>query len=330
LANLLESHDILKALVQTGLPTLVVSLLNIAVPFLYDYLANLQGMISQGDVELSVISKNFFFTFFNVFLVFTAFGTASKFWPVLQESLKDTTRIAYRLASSVQLLAVFFTNFILLQSVGLLPFRLLEFGSVSLYPIMLLGAKTPRDYAELVQPPIFKYGFYLPSAILVYILCIVYSILPAGYMVLFFGLVYFVFGYYTYKYQLLYAMDHPQHATGGAWPMTCYRILLGLVIFQLVMAGIIALKNQFTAAALVVPLIPFTVWYSFYYGRTFEPLMKYIALRSIRRESNADINFAGEDLQRYRPLPGVRRESVTLDEHREEGMKFVNPSLTVP
>jgi hypothetical protein len=330
LANLLESHNIIKALVQTGVPTLVVSLLNVAVPFLYDYLANFQGMISQSDVELSVISKNFFFTFFNVFLVFTVFGTASKFWPVLQESLKDTTQIAYRLANSVQLLAVFFTNFILLQSVGLLPFRLLEFGSVTLYPIMLLGAKTPRDYAELVQPPVFQYGFYLPSAILIYILCIVYSILPAGYMVLFFGLAYFVIGYYTYKYQLLYAMDHPQHATGGAWPMTCQRILLGLVIFQLVMAGIIALKNQFTAAALVVPLIPFTVWYSFYYGRTFEPLMKYIALRSIRRDSNADINFAGEDLRIHRQLPHVRRESVTIDEHREEGMKFVNPSLSVP
>lgn len=214
LAKYLESHAILKSLVQTGLPTIVVSLLNIAVPFLYDYLANMQGMISQGDVELSVISKNFFFTFFNVFLVFTAFGTASTFWSVLRDSLRDTTTIAFALARSVQQLAVFYTNFILLQGVGLLPFRLLEFGSVALYPIMLMGSKTPRDYAELVQPPLFKYGFYLPSAILVYVLCIVYSILPAGYMILLFGLIYFVFGYYTYKYQLLYAMDHPQHATG--------------------------------------------------------------------------------------------------------------------
>ena len=219
LASLLGSHDILKALVQTGLPTLVVSLLNVAVPFLYDYLANLQGSVSQGEVELSVISKNFFFTFFNVFLVLTVFGTATNFWPVLQESFKDTTKIARQLATSIQKLGVFYTNFILLQSVGLLPFRLLEFGSLSLYPIILMGSKTPRDYAELVQPPIFKYGFYLPSAILIYILCIVYSVLPAGYMVLFFGLIYFVFGYYTYKYQLLYAMDHPQHATGGAWPI---------------------------------------------------------------------------------------------------------------
>ncbi|CZT42875.1 related to A.thaliana hyp1 protein [Rhynchosporium secalis] len=330
LAGLLERHEIIKALVQTGLPTLVVSLLNIAVPFLYDYLANYQGMISQGDVELSVISKNFFFTFFNVFLVFTAFGTASKFWPMLQESLKDTTKIAYKLAGSVQAFAIFYVNFILLQAVGLLPFRLLEFGSVALYPIMRMGSKTPRDFAELVEPPVFKYGFYLPTAILVYILCFVYSILPAGYMVLFFGLIYFVLGYYTYKYQLLYAMDHPQHATGGAWPMICYRILLGLGVFQIIMAGIIALKSALTPAALVVPLIPFTIWYSYYFGRIYEPLMKFIALRSIRRESSAEVNIAGENIGINRPPGFARRESTTLDEEREKGLRFMNPSLSGP
>ncbi len=329
LANLLSRNYILEALVQTGLPTLVVSLLNVAVPFLYDYLANMQGMISQGDVELSVISKNFFFTFFNVFLVLTAFGTASKFWPELQDSLKDTTRLAYNLARAVKSLAVFYINFILLQGVGLLPFRLLEFGSVSLYPILRMGAKTPRDFAELVQPPIFKYGFYLPSAILIYILCIVYSILPAGYMVLFFGLIYFVIGYYTYKYQLLYAMDHPQHATGKAWPMLCYRILLGLGVFQLVMAGVIALTNAFVPAGLVVPLIPFTIWYSYYFGRTYEPLMNFIALRSIRRDSNASINIAGENVGVGLIGARARRQS-TVDEEREKFSKFINPSLTIP
>ncbi|TVY15078.1 Calcium permeable stress-gated cation channel 1 [Lachnellula arida] len=330
LADTLERHPILSALVKTGLPTLVVSLLNVAVPYLYDYMANMQGMISQGDVELSVISKNFYFTFFNVFLVFTVFGTASKFWPVLQESFRDTTVIAFKLAESVNSLGFFYINFILLQSVGLFPFRLLEFGTMTLYPIMLMVSKTPRDYAELVQPPIFKYGFYLPSAILVWILCMVYSVLPAGYMVLFVGLIYFVFGYYTYKYQLLYAMDHPQHATGKAWPMICYRLLVGLGVFQLVMAGVIALNKAFYPAALVVPLIPFTIWYSYYFGRIYEPLTKFIALRSIRREPHANVNIADEYVGMHTPPGNVRRQSTTLDEDREKGLKFVNPSLTVP
>ncbi|TEY57521.1 hypothetical protein BOTCAL_0215g00020 [Botryotinia calthae] len=305
LADVLESHDILKAFVQTGLPTLVVSLLNLAIPFLYDYLANRQGSISQGEVELSVISKNFYFTFFNVFLVFTVFGAASKFCPVLQETLKDTTKIAYTLAQSISDLSMFYTNFILLQALGLLPFRLLEFGSVSLYPITLMGAKTPRDYAELVQPPIFSYGFYLPSALLIYILCMVYSIQPAGYLVLLFGMAYFALGYYTYKYQLLYAMDHPQHATGGAWPMIVYRLLVGLGFFQLTMAGVIALRKAFTPAILVVPLIPFTI-------------------------CDPGINIAGENIGINRPPGNIRRRGSTVDEAREKGTRYINPSLVVP
>ena len=98
LANALEAHPIAKSLVQTGLPTLLFSLLSIAVPYLYDWLSNLQGMTSQGDVELSVISKNFFFTFFNLFIVFTIWGSAASFydfWQDLKDILKDTAGIAY-------------------------------------------------------------------------------------------------------------------------------------------------------------------------------------------------------------------------------------------
>lgn len=329
LAEALSEHDVGRALVQTGLPTLVVSLLNVAVPHLYDYLANNQGLISQSDVELSVISKNFFFTFFNFFLVFTIFGTATRIWPVLQDSLKDATKIAYNLATSLQTLGLFYTNFILLQGIGLFPIRLLEFGSVSLYPIMLWGSKTPRDYAELVQPPIFKYGFYLPTPILVFILCIVYSILPAGFLVLFFGLIYFVLGYFTYKYQLLYAMDHPQHSTGAAWTMISYRIIIGLGIFQLAMAGVIALKQAFTPAALVVPLIMFTMWFSYFYARTYEPLTKYIALRSIQRRENGGA-YRDEEYPDFYRSARSRRRGSTLDEDRERGQKFINPNLVAP
>lgn len=104
-------------------------------------------MISQGDVEMSLISKNFFFTFFNLFVVFTIFGTASNaqsYFSRIGDSFTDTTSIALILARSLQNLVLFYINLIILQGLGLFPFRLLEFGSVALYPISLIGAKTPR------------------------------------------------------------------------------------------------------------------------------------------------------------------------------------------
>jgi hypothetical protein len=104
-------------------------------------------MISQGDVELSVISKNFFFTFFNFFFVFTILGTASGLLEMrdrLGKSFSDTSTIATTLAKSLARLLGFYTNYIILQGFGLFPLRLMEIGALSLYPINLMGAKTPR------------------------------------------------------------------------------------------------------------------------------------------------------------------------------------------
>lgn len=120
-------------------------------------LANLQGMTSQGDIELSIIDKNFFFLFFNYFIIFTVLGTASnfyKFFEQFQDSLKDTTRIAYTLAQSLTGLQAFYTNLIVLQGIGLFPFRLLEIGSVTMYSIYRMGAKTPRGDSP-ANPTVF-------------------------------------------------------------------------------------------------------------------------------------------------------------------------------
>jgi calcium permeable stress-gated cation channel len=333
IAKALDRHAIIKALVQTGLPTLTVSVLNVAVPYVYEFLSYRQGMVSRGDVELSIVSKNFFFAFFNIFLVFSVSGTTSQMWAFLQEALKDTTQVAFALARSIVGLGGFYTNFIMLQGVGLFPLRLLEVGSVVLYPIYRMGSKTPRDFADLTEPPIFSYGFYLPTALLVFILCIIYSVTEFGYQMLFFGLLYFIFGYFTYKYQLLYAMDQPQHATGGAWRIICYRMLLGVLVFQITMTGVMALKSAFIQAGLVVPLLFFTVWYSYYFRRRFEPLTKFIALRSIRIEiDDEDAAALDEDWDNEGPRPsqGLLRRGSTIDEDKEKGLKYINPSLVVP
>ncbi|KFA76017.1 hypothetical protein S40288_00343 [Stachybotrys chartarum IBT 40288] len=333
-AKWLVLHPVVKALFQTGLPTLVVSLLNVAVPYLYDWLSNCQGMISQGDVELSVISKNFFFTFFNTFFVFAISLTGFDFWTTLNKFLKDTSLIPLAISHDVEALSSFYIGFIMLQGIGLMPFRILEVGSVCLNPILRMMSSTPRDYAELKKPPVFQYGFYLPTALLIFNLCIIYSVLMAGYMILFFGTVYFTLGYFTYKYMLLYAMDHPQHATGGAWRIICYRIVVGLVVFEVVMFGQIAALQAYIQSVATLPLLPFTVWYSYYFKRRFEPLTRYIALRAIRSDSDpARSEAVVEDFESAAvspPSQGLLRRGSTLDEDREKGLKFVNPSLVVP
>ncbi|KAM0263548.1 hypothetical protein ACHAQJ_001167 [Trichoderma viride] len=335
----LKDHAIIHSLFQNGLPTLVVSLLNVAVPYLYDFLSNRQGMISHGDVELSLISKNFFFTFFNTFFVFAVSRTGFDFWSVLQDFLKDTSKIPRAIAADVEDLSVFYINFIMLQGIGLMPFRILEVGSVFLFPINRFLAQTPRDYAALKKPPVFQYGFYLPTSLLVFNLCVIYSVLRWGFAILLFGTLYFSIGYFTFKHMLLYAMDQPHHATGGAWQIICYRIVIGLIVFEIVMVGQIASLSAFVQSVAIMPLIPLSIWYSYYFKRRFVPLMKYIALRAINHREGSDEDQAVVDDEeeesddaspnRSRSREMLRRGS-TLDELKEKGFTFINPSLTVP
>ncbi|KAF2433451.1 DUF221-domain-containing protein [Tothia fuscella] len=314
LGNWLKSHPLAKSLVSTQLPTFVISLLNVLVPYFYEWLSNRQGMISQGDVELSIISKNFIFLFFNFFLVFTALGTAA----LAPEDFgnEPPRETANRLAKNIEDIRGFYVNYIVLQGLGLFPFRLLEFGSVFMYPITLIGAKTPRDYAEVVQPPVFSYGFFLPQNLLIFLICIVYSVLRESWQVLLPGLAYFIIGYFVYKYQLLYAMDHRQHSTGGSWMMVCDRIVVGLVIFQISMFGQLALRSAVKRSLLIIPLLVITLWFSYVFNRSYKPLMKFIALRSIRKAEDAE--------------EGGAPDFQTVDEARESGDKFINPSLIVP
>ncbi|KAL1990484.1 hypothetical protein VTN49DRAFT_6323 [Thermomyces lanuginosus] len=337
LADALSRHPLFQSLVQSVLPTVTLSLMTVSVPYLYNWLSTLQGMTSRGDVELSVISKNFFFTFFNLFLVFTVFGSATNFygfWQHLRDAFKDATTIAFALATSLEGFSQFYINFIIFQGLGLLPFRLLEFGSLAMYPIHLVKARTPREYASLVKPPTFSYGLSIPQTILIFIICVVYSVFPSSWLICFCGLVYFSIGNLIYKYQLLYAMDHQQHSTGRAWPMICNWVFIGLFVFQLAMIGVLALRQSITRSVLLVPLLGATVWFTYFFARTYEPLTKFIALRSIdqnRRSEDSDSPFSPGSLS---PPPGLDRDALSLSLGRGESRlrlrKYVNPSLVLP
>lgn len=149
--------------------------------------------------------------------------------------------------------------------------------------------------------------------------------------------------------------------------MICDRIFVGLVFFQLTTAGQLLLKQAVTRSVLMVPLVIATVWFSIVYSRTYKPLMRFIALRSVKtaqghdavtgryRDSPAESDgeeLGGTDeeinsaenvwastvppaLMGDGDLRRVRYDRETsagryVDESKESGVRFVNPSLVAP
>lgn len=142
---------------------------------------------------------------------------------------------------------------------------------------------------------------------------------------LFFGLLYFLIGNFIYKYQLLYAMDHRQHSTGKAWTIICERVVVGILVFQIAMAGVLALKTAILRSLLILPLLLGSIWFMIYYRRSYEPLMTFIALRSLHRDEMPGTLAPGES--RYDSENSNGRD---MDEDDETGLRFINPSLIIP
>lgn len=326
LADFLESNEWARNAVSGLLPTYLFTLLNFAIPFLYVYLSSKQGFISHGDEELSAVSKNFFYIFVNLFLVFTTAGTASNYWGFLS----DTTKIAYQLARSLNELALFYVDLIVFQGLGMFPFKLLLIGSVLQFPFIRTRCKTPRDYRNLYKPPIFNFGLHLPQPILVLIITIIYSVFSAK--IVLSGLLYFIVGYHVYKYQLLYSVVHPPHSTGQVWPIVFRRIIMGLLLFQLTITGTLAtFHDGYILAMCLIPLPLATIAVLLNFQKHYLPLSFFIALRAIHNAEHDLEDTIGDGA--FSPVTNatdIHRVRSTVEETREKGLNYEYPYLVQP
>ncbi|GMG55917.1 unnamed protein product [Ambrosiozyma monospora] len=280
LGQLLERNEWAQKFVTELLPVYLFTLLNFAIPYLYVWLSSKQGFVSYGEEELSVVSKNFFYVFVNMFLVFTMAGTASNYWGYLSDSKK----LALQLAVSLRNLSSFYVDTILLQGIGMMPFKLLLFGQLIQFPYFKASCKTPRDYRELYKPPYFNFGLQLPIPLLMLIITLLYSVMSTK--ILSAGLAYFIVGYAVYKFQLIYSCVHPQHSTGQVMPIIFRRVVMGLLLFQFTVAGSLVLSNAYILSMCLIPLPFFTMLFWWNFERNYLPLSFFIALRAIRENEH--------------------------------------------
>lgn len=101
--------------------------------------------------------------------------------------------------------------------------------------------------------------------------------------------------------------------------------MVGLVVFQIAMIGYLALNKALTRSILLVPALAATVWFNVYFQRTYEPLMKYIALSSIYRSDQIDLPTPVEPRWHHETNQGR-----LVDTGSETGMRYINPSVSAP
>ncbi|ODV85211.1 hypothetical protein CANARDRAFT_28496 [[Candida] arabinofermentans NRRL YB-2248] len=302
LGEILKNNQWAQKFVTELLPVYLFTILNFLIPHLYVWLSSKQGFISHGEEELSVVSKNFFYVFVNLFLVFTLAGTASNYWGYLS----DTKKLALQLAASLRGLSSFYVDTIILQGLGIMPFKLLLVAQLIRFPFFKAGCKTPRQYRDLYKPPLFNFGIQLPHPMLTLVITLLYSVMSTKILTV--GLLYFIIGHFVFKYQLIYSCIHPQHSTGQVMPIIFRRVVLGLLLFQLTVAGSLALSNAYVLSMCLAPLPIFTLLFLWNFQKNYLPLSFFIALRAIDKDTSL---MGIDELSPTLPHSGTAISSIT-------------------
>ncbi|KAL1741606.1 hypothetical protein HDZ31DRAFT_45065 [Schizophyllum fasciatum] len=291
LARLIDRNETIEAIVQNSLPSAAIITLNALLPFLLEALTYAQGYRARSWIEYSLLKKYFLFLLINVVFIFLL---ASTYLQLVMDLANSPAKIPEKVAQALHAGKArhFFLSYVILQSLGIMPLQLLNLGVVIPRIFMrIFVTRTPRDFAELNAPPLINYGVVYPQAILIFVVTLLYSVTQP--LIVVFGALYFGIGYVVYKYKLLFVFYKPYESRGQAWPITFIRLIWGVVIFQIFMVGFFLLKKAFIISTIMIPLIVFTVIWTWWVDRTLAPLSKFVSLSSVceveRGEETADV-----------------------------------------
>ncbi|ORY01920.1 DUF221-domain-containing protein, partial [Basidiobolus meristosporus CBS 931.73] len=263
----------LKSIIQNVLPSILISLFMVAMPNIFLGISTWECFSSYSALESAVVNRYYRFAIFNVLFVFLL-GFA--FIEVILEVIQTPTSITSVLAKNLPQGAAFFINYVILQTAshGL---EIAQVGSSLFHSFIFANrwyARTPRDLQHARRPWAFPFYYYFPTHILVLVICITYSMINS--LILLCGVMYYGIGLVVYKYQFAFVYVKRYEYNGKYWRYVFRYVSDGLLIFQLSMIGILALKQAFSPSIGLVPLLGITVAFKVVCRSKFRDRMKYI------------------------------------------------------
>ncbi|PWN88656.1 DUF221-domain-containing protein [Acaromyces ingoldii] len=324
LYDLLKRDDRLMAIASTSLPSIVVISFNAVLPLILEWTAHLQGLKARSLVEFSVLKRYHIFLVTSVIFVFLVTQTALT---VLADLANNPMKIIDKLAESLPGARHFSLSYVVFQALAILPLQLLQLPVVIGRAFgRLVWARTPREHAELNAPPQLYAGSVYPAALIVFTLCIVYSIVSP--LITVFGAIYFGLAYVVYKHKLLFVFYKAYESRGQAWPLSTSRCIWALLLFQLFQLSLFSVRKQLLLSALTLPLLAFTAWFGSFLDSTFRPLSEYVNVSSIAEVDRGASLDADSSTAKDKSGRAARKDNPLLV-LRDDSTRSLDPSQTI-
>ncbi|KAJ3232428.1 hypothetical protein HDU81_002980 [Chytriomyces hyalinus] len=254
-------------------PPIVINFFNMIIPYIFEFIIGLQGLESRSKIETRTLAHYFFFLIFNVLLVFTLSKAVLNYINLVVANPYAVFQI---LAGTLPTGATFFINYITIDIV-FFALELLRPAILIWNAFLKVSNKTPRQVHEMnLMTSYLNFGILYPIHILIFIIALIYSVVAP--LILLPATIYFGLGYLVYRNQLLFVYVKEWEAYGRHWTMAFSRIIIGLIIFQITMAGMFLIKGANYCSIIPVLLIPTTAIFHAHCMETFQKRTRIIPL----------------------------------------------------
>jgi hypothetical protein len=303
------------------LSPLLLSVMNALAPIIFGLLSKREGHSSSANVDSSLFNKLVCYQVFQMFLLPIIGGTLVQ---SLQTILDEPKELINILSQNLPQQSSYFISFIIVQTglpVVLELLRVVPIIKAAIYQIFA-PKLTPRErespwfgLSPLSVPGSFSATDPLGQNFLMLILVLVFT--PIAPWLCYFAAVYLVLSDISCRWQVLCVRDPSIHTTATYFPSLFRFSIYALVMAQVVMLGLLSLKQAALCATLTVPLLFATAVFFLYvqarYPRVAQnlPLNECILIDTKRAYKREDLALILDDV--YKQPAMAEREPISPD-----------------
>ncbi|XP_047252997.1 CSC1-like protein At4g02900 isoform X2 [Capsicum annuum] len=345
--------EVVKSFIQGVLPGIILKIFLALLPMLLMAMSKIEGYTSLSSLDRRSATKYHIFILVNVFLGSIITGAAFEQLQRFME--KPPSEIPKTVGVAIPLKATFFITYIMVDGwagIAAEILRLVPFVIFHLKNTFLV--KTDQDRQQATDPGSLNFSVSEPRIQLYFLLGLVYSMVTP--ILLPFIIVFFAFAYMVFRHQIINVYNQKYESGASFWPDVHRRILVGLVISQLLLLGLLSNKNVARSTPVLIALPILTIWFHIFCKGRYEsafmkfPLQDAMVKDTLERATEPTLNlkaylkdayvhpvFKGVELDRptaiddeeNNPLVATKRSRRSSKPHSEEGAETRAVELVV-
>lgn len=249
----------LRNILTSIAPSILLSLYHLVVlPVLVYYAAQAEGRcFSLSQLDRRCAELFFYWDVFNVFLGAMLGGSILSELPQYVDNPKA---IWTTLSSAIPASSNFFINYVSYRALVMAWFRLFYphqaiAGCILKWLHIIPWAKTARDKALEAPVRNCRYGRDIGIPVLMnFVMVLAYAVVSP--LILPFGLLYFIFLWAVWRYQMLYVYQRQYESGGQFWPLVAHKVVGCLLLGVLFTAVVLIFKQGYAQAGLMLVTLP--------------------------------------------------------------------------